>query len=344
MRSSPDGASATCGLCHPEAAEKADGWHGARVEVAAVARAMLAAMDPIPASFSRDVAAFRTALGGEAGPQPHRVALAWPAAAPPVAAHAPTCLIFSPHPDDEALVGGLALRLRWTHGWRVVNVAVTLGSRQDRRSARWREAVAACAHLGFELVSPLGKPGLALERVTPEAARREPTHWAEAVSRVASLIQHWKPQVVQAPHALDGHAAHIGTHHLVRDALRACANRIRPQVVWSEYWNSQQRPGLMVELSDAEVARLMAATALHVGEVERHPYHRLLPAWLMDSARRGAERVGAPGSRPLPIVFAALYGWQRWDGQRFRRPSPTVVRADGDLAACLGDPQTLAAT
>src|ERR1035441_8019571 len=38
--------------------------------------------------------------------------------------HAPKALIFSPHPDDECLVGGLALRLSREAKWNVINVAV----------------------------------------------------------------------------------------------------------------------------------------------------------------------------------------------------------------------------
>ena len=44
---------------------------------------------------------------------------------PAVALDAPRVLIFSPHPDDECIIGGLALRLQRESGWRVVNVAVT---------------------------------------------------------------------------------------------------------------------------------------------------------------------------------------------------------------------------
>jgi len=50
---------------------------------------------------------------------------------------APTALVLSPHPDDECIIGGLALRLR-EEGWRVVNITVTLGSRVERRAPRRR--------------------------------------------------------------------------------------------------------------------------------------------------------------------------------------------------------------
>src|SRR3982751_792116 len=65
---------------------------------------------------------------------------------------APRVLIFSPHPDDECIIGALALRLQREAGLRVINVAVTQGSNKARQSARWDELVAACEYLGFELL------------------------------------------------------------------------------------------------------------------------------------------------------------------------------------------------
>src|SRR5208283_3144516 len=79
-------------------------------------------------------------LGGIA-PLPH------PAPAP----DAPTALLFSPHPDDESITGGLALRLSRECGWRIINVAVTLGSKPERRAERLEELKGACRFLGFEL-------------------------------------------------------------------------------------------------------------------------------------------------------------------------------------------------
>ena len=282
------------------------------------------------------------AAGSARGPQMADTPLAGPAPenrlqpsgppltddAPPTDPQAPTCLVFSPHPDDEVVAGALALRLRREHRWRVVNVAVTLGSLASRRAARWEEARRCCEFLGFDLVSPLGTPGKALERITRADARRNPQAWQTAVGAIAGLIAHHRPTLLLGPHALDGHPTHIGTHHLVVEALRTLGPAVRTHLAWSEYWNTQMRPGLMVETADVDVARLMAALALHEGEVQRHPYHHMLPAWLMDSARRGAERVGGMGAAAHGPVFAALYGWQRWDGRRLRRMEPRIVRAD----------------
>ena len=282
--------------------------------------------------YDRHVAACLAALACDADP-------AVPAMAGSVTAPerdaAPCCLVFSPHPDDEALVGGLSLRLRQRHGWRVVNVAVTLGSRLERRAARWDEAQACCAYLGFELVSPIGVAGQALERITPEAARADPSHWAGAVQAAAALLRRFQPRAVLAPHALDGHPAHVGTHHLVREALAECGSAIDAHLFWSEYWTTQTAPRLRLELESAEVAQLITACALHAGEVARHPNHLLLPALLIDSARRGTECVGSPGSTPDGTVLAALYGWERWQLGRARPMPARTLRSAEDLDALL---------
>lgn len=237
-----------------------------------------------------------------------------PSAWAPVAPDAPVCLLFSPHPDDEVITGGLPWRLRHQAGWRVVNAAVTLGSLQARRQARWKELGDCCDFLGFDLVSASGEPVHGLERIRPQTAEREPGHWADAVQRVAALLLQWRPRVVVCPHDNDGHDAHIGTHRLVLDALRLVGPQLQPHLLLTEYWNTQPSPGLMVQLSAPDVAALVAALSLHVGEVARNPYHLTLPAGCIDAVRRGAERVGAPGSLAPGFTFAMLYGWLRWDG------------------------------
>ena len=91
---------------------------------------------------------------------------------PKVPANAPKVLIFSPHPDDECIVGGLALRLLREAKWNVINVAVTLGGKKERRAARLRELKQACGFLGFGLaVGGLGRyqSGSAPEK-SPELA------------------------------------------------------------------------------------------------------------------------------------------------------------------------------
>ena len=86
---------------------------------------------------------------------------------PAPAADAPRALIFSPHPDDECIIGALALRLQREAGFRIVNVAVTQGSNKARQAGRWKELEAACDYLEFELVQTI-PGGLATVGLKPE--------------------------------------------------------------------------------------------------------------------------------------------------------------------------------
>ncbi len=259
-----------------------------------------------------------------------------PPVLPQVSEDAPVCLVFSPHPDDEVIAGALPWRLRSEVGWRVVNIAVTLGSDVERRATRWHELTRCCAHLGFELHSATGTPGVALERVRPLIAATDGAQFDVDVGRISALIQHYRPRVVVCPHALDGHPAHIGTHDLVMAALRSAAPRWRLHMLLSEYWNTQIDPALMLPLDRRQVATLVAALHLHAGEVARNPYHLSLPAWFIDAARRGAERVGPPGGPASGAVFATLYGWSCWQDGGLN-PMPARIAPLGPAMAAFFD-------
>src|SRR5258706_5858649 len=66
---------------------------------------------------------------------------------------APRALIFSPHPDDEVIIGALPLRLLRELRWNVINVAVTHGSSKARHAERWRELESCCHYIRFRLQS-----------------------------------------------------------------------------------------------------------------------------------------------------------------------------------------------
>jgi len=226
---------------------------------------------------------------------------------------APEALIFSPHPDDECITGGLALRLLREADWNVTNVAVTLGSNRGRQAARLRELKRACASLGFNLVVP-GKR--ALEQVTLNSRNKNPTRWKMSVKLVAKVLAEHSPRVIFLPHALDGHAAHIGAHYLVMDALKSLPRDFQCFVVETEFWRSMDAPNLLVESGIEDVAGLIGALACHVGEVRRNPYHARLPAWLMDNVRRGAELVGGQGGSSPDFTFGTIYRLGMWRGGR----------------------------
>jgi LmbE family N-acetylglucosaminyl deacetylase len=229
---------------------------------------------------------------------------------------APKVLIFSPHPDDECIIGGLALRLLREAKWNVINVAVTLGSKRERRATRLRELKKACASLGFGLVVP-GKLGL--ERINPETRRRNRARWQVAVGVVAQILAEHQPRVIFVPHEHDGHETHVGTHFLVLDALKTLPAAFKCHVVETEFWGQMTEPNLLVELSVNDAAALVAALACHVGEVRRNAYHARLPAWMMDNVRRGAELVGGQGRAAPDFEFATIYRLRKWKGGKLQK-------------------------
>jgi LmbE family N-acetylglucosaminyl deacetylase len=222
---------------------------------------------------------------------------------------APVAMIFSPHPDDECIIGGLALRLMREAGMRVVNVAVTLGSNQERRAARLAELKNACDWIGFELEET------GLEKIDPKTREAEPQFWQDTAVMTTGkiLYRKYRPKVIFFPHQLDWNTTHIGTHLLIMDALKSLPADFKTTLIETEFWGQMQSPNLMAELSAADVSDLIAALSFHVGEVQRNPYHLRLPAWLQDNVRRGSELVGGKGTAAPDFGFATLYRAQKWE-------------------------------
>jgi LmbE family N-acetylglucosaminyl deacetylase len=249
---------------------------------------------------------------------------------PAVAANAPRVLIFAPHPDDECIIGGLALRLMREAGMRVINVAVTQGSNKARQAARLGELQAACDYLGFELIQtrPQGLEGINVRTRAADAAV-----WRASVEIVAAILAERRPHVVFFPHDTDWNSTHIGTHHLLVDALGRLPSDFSCHVVETEFWGAMASPNLMVESSATDLADMMAALSFHVGEVQRNPYHLLVPAWMQDNVRRGGELVGGQGGAAPDFVFCTLYRLRRWTGGQLQatfaggRSLPADVKA-----------------
>ena len=242
-----------------------------------------------------------------------------PAPAPRLPDNAPRTLVFAPHPDDECIIGALPLRLRRELSHRVSAVAVTQGSRVDRQVARLDEMRGACHFLGFELIST-HQNGLA--GINLRTREHNPGAWEDAVQVIAQIISYHRASVIFLPHADDFHSTHVGTHHLVLDAMKTLGPGFHCKVVETEYWRPMAEPNLMVESSPEDVADLVAAVSFHQGEVARNRYHLYLPSWLADNVRRGSELVGGQGASSPDFHFATLYRLREW--------------AKGGLVPCLG--------
>jgi LmbE family N-acetylglucosaminyl deacetylase len=246
-------------------------------------------------------------LGEQAAPQ-HK----------PLPASAPKALVFSPHPDDEVIIGGLPLRLRREMEMNVINVAVTQGSNKARQAERWKELTACCDYVGFGLVATREN---GLEGVNTKTRAREPERWAEKAERIAAILREHKPRVIFFPHDDDWNSSHIGTHHLVVDALGRLGAEFSCHTVETEFWGAMDTPNLMVESTEKDLVDLLTALSFHVGEVRRNPYHVRMPAWMIDNVRRGGELVGGQGGAAPNFVFATLYRLRRWRNGAFEQVS-----------------------
>jgi N-acetylglucosamine malate deacetylase 1 len=231
-----------------------------------------------------------------------------------IAPDAPKALIFSPHPDDEVIIGGLPLRLLREKGINVINVAVTQGSNKARQAERWKELSACCDYIGFRLIAAREN---GLEGINLKVREQKPDDWKRSVARIAEILREQKPKVIFFPHDQDWNVTHIGTHRLVVDAMSSLGPIFSCITVETEFWGAMDDPNLMVESSVRDVSDLIAALSFHAGEVRRNPYHLRMPAWLMDNVRRGGELVGGQGAAAPDFTFATLYRLRHWENGRF---------------------------
>ncbi|MGV1099073.1 PIG-L deacetylase family protein [Thiovibrio sp. JS02] len=234
-------------------------------------------------------------------------------------------LLCSPHPDDEALVGGLPLRMLKETGARVTNVAVTLGSDTSAAERRLAELRRSCEILGFAL--ELAGGGTGFTGVTPWTRGQEPARWQGMVEQLCALFCRLRPDLVVFPHNDDMHPTHVGVHHLVLAALRRYSEQEDGVVITaeSEYWHPLAAPNCLLGLAAHDVARLLSALAAHGGEVKRHPYHLFQPARLIDNVRRGAERVGGFGAGVPSFLFGELYRLGRFSSGLREFAQPLLV-------------------
>ncbi len=254
-----------------------------------------------------------------------------PSSRPSPAADAPCAMIFSPHPDDEVIIGALPYRLAQQCGWRVINVAVTQGSNAERRCERWSELQGCCDSIGFELLATA--PG-GLTDINPDSRDQEPAKWSGNTACIAGILTQYRPSLILYPHANDWNSTHIGTHLLIRDALQSMAAAdFSCLVCETEFWGQMQNPNLMVEVTPGQLAALISALSFHVGEIQRNPYHLTLPAWMIDNTRRGTELVGGQGGESPGFQFAVLYRLLRWANGGF-----TPLNGSGRMLAATDDP------
>lgn len=224
-----------------------------------------------------------------------------------------TVMILSPHPDDESIVGSLALRLSHENNAHIINVAVTVGSNKERQKPRMKELEDACALLEMECVF--------LDE-----------NWKTKEKELKSLIQKYQPHVIIAPHVKDFHPAHIKTGELLKKVMTSLKKETAI-ICWSEFWGQMTKPNLLIEVPVDIVDLQIRALEKHVGEIARNPYHLRLPAWMMDNVRRGSEVVGGKGASANEMAFGVLYQLQLAKNGKFSTPKKfdSIVTAQMDL-------------
>jgi LmbE family N-acetylglucosaminyl deacetylase len=198
-------------------------------------------------------------------------------------------LVLSPHPDDELLGCPAHLFELRDAGWRILDVALSLGSDEERQTARRRELEAACARAGFELVLEtgllsMGDPGA----VTPDGG---------AAQRVAQLAREAHAQLLVAPSPHDDHPAHERVGRLALAAMRAGAS---PRLWLWGVWSDIALPNSLCVFDAGRLAEIERALCAHEGELARNDYRRLLRARAEAGATLLPERVFGHGTPGLP--------------------------------------------
>ncbi len=201
-------------------------------------------------------------------------------------------LILAPHPDDECLMAGLAIRAKREWGTEVYVLPFSYGSSPDRQAERKRELSHALDSLQFTLIDP-----------------RAP-HFQELESAgILEALQSIKPDALILPHDRDGHGTHIRCALAGKRAAEAYVQQSKSSLTLfeSEYWMAMEKPDCLVPLSSEDLIQMGEALLQHKGEVSRNPFHLSLPAFAMEQMRRGSEAVSGMGSKPRDFVFAQLY-------------------------------------
>lgn len=224
----------------------------------------------------------------------------------------PVALHLAPHPDDELLGAGATLLALRDAGWRVVNLACTLGSDGTRHEAREAELREACARAGFDVV--------VARRTAPLAAQ------IEAMARVEQAT------LVVSPVPGDRHLVHEQVAIAAEEALGAPgAAKVRAWWQWA-LWGELEDPNLLVPFGAAVLERLEHALRAHAGELARNDYVRLARGRALVGGVLGPEKVfghGTPGLPPDTPYADVLTALEREAGGRWRLATEATYRGSG---------------
>jgi LmbE family N-acetylglucosaminyl deacetylase len=236
-----------------------------------------------------------------------------------------TALHVAPHPDDELLGAPATLMALRDAGWRIVNLACSLGRPADapRRRAELTEA---CRRAGFELVIPDPLPSLGENDELTLARARLATEIQRAAASLGA-------DLILGPCPDDAHHGHQVAGRAIVDAVES---RGEPaQLMFWSLWRDPRAPNLLVPFSSSRLAEIRSALAAHAGELERNRFDRLLEGRAMAQAVLGPERIFGHGGRGIAESYAEVLTHMSWSpADGWRRAAPRVF----DPALLLEDP------
>jgi N-acetylglucosamine malate deacetylase 1 len=144
-------------------------------------------------------------------------------------------VVIAPHPDDEAIGCGGALRLHADAGDRTVAVFLSsgeLGLKHLPKEEAWRiregEASVAAQHLGLARTEFCRQPDWFVS-----------DHIAVLAESLSALLRQELPEIVYVPHAADGHPDHQAALPILLEAARRIP-QFTPRILGYEVWTPIQ--------------------------------------------------------------------------------------------------------
>jgi LmbE family N-acetylglucosaminyl deacetylase len=210
----------------------------------------------------------------------------------------PTVLHFAPHPDDELLGAPATLMALRDAGYRIVNLACSLGRRgtRERRRAELREA---CRLAGFELI--IARPPIAMSSTDDaEVAHGELTKLAER------WLDSLAPEIVVSPGPHDRHRGHELVGRAVRDAMQRRPRAATRWWMWG-LWGPLELPTLGTVFDRSRMEEILTALGAYRGELRRNDYRRLIRGRSEMNASLGPELLAGFGeTAPSRISYVEL--------------------------------------
>ena len=175
-------------------------------------------------------------------------------------------LVIAPHPDDEVIGCGGAIRSRVERGERVAVVFLTsgeLGLKHLPRERAWKvretEARKSSRILGLAKLHFLRQPDWMLG-----------DHVSATATALKPLLDEEKPGIIYLPHSNDGHPDHQATLPILRAALKRCRG-LKPKLLAYEVWTPLAVHDVAVDISRVMACKLRALRA-HCSQLDEFDY------------------------------------------------------------------------